>query len=50
MLTVKEVAAYFKVSTRTVHRWIKDGKIKAIKVNRDLRIQESEIERIIGGK
>lgn len=50
MLTVREVAERFKVSPRTVHRWIKTGKLKAIKVDRDIRIQESEIERIIGGK
>lgn len=30
LLTVPEVAAWVRVSPKTVYRWIKDGKLKAL--------------------
>jgi excisionase family DNA binding protein len=49
MLTVKAVAKELGVSTRTVHRYIKQGKIKVVKLSeRMTRITEEELKRIKG--
>ena len=48
--TVKETAEIFKVKPLTVHRWIKDGKIRAVKIIGSVRIEESEIERLRKGE
>ncbi len=49
LLTIKEVAEYFRVSERTIHRWIKTNGLRAYKFGADkgstLRIAKSEIER-----
>ena len=50
LLTVQEVAEMLKVEDQTIRRYIKEGKIKAIKLsNRLLRIHRSEIEYLFGG-
>jgi len=50
MKTVREVAEIFSVCEMTVRRWIYSGKLKAVKVGRTVRIQESEIEKIKRGE
>lgn len=40
MLTVEEIAERLKVTTRTVYRWIDDGKLKAVKIQGIVRITE----------
>ena len=51
LLNIKEVANYFKVSERTIHRWIKSGSLKAYKFGSDkastLRIAKSELKRFL---
>ena len=44
MKTVEEVASYFKVHFRTVYYWIRNGKIKAVKVGRRHYITDDEFE------
>ena len=46
MYTVTEVAKMFSVSRQTVLKWIKNGKIKAVKVVKVYRIPKEEIERL----
>ena len=46
MLTVTEVAKQFSVSRQTVLKWIKTGKIKAVKVVKVYRIPKEEIDRL----
>lgn len=48
MRTIKEVAEEFKVSVKTVRRWIKAGRLKAIKIDGTIRINEEEFNRLIG--
>ena len=48
-LSVKEVSKIFSLSTRTVWRWIADGKLDAIKIGRSVRIPTSEVERLKKG-
>ncbi|WP_430412860.1 helix-turn-helix domain-containing protein [Kordia sp.] len=43
-LTVKETAEYLKVSTQSVHAYIKKGFINAQKVGRILLINRAELE------
>ena len=47
MYTVTEVANMFSVSRQTVLKWIKTGKIKAVKVVKVYRIPKEEIDRLI---
>ena len=47
MYTVTEVAKQFSVSRQTVLKWIKTGKIKAVKVVKVYRIPKEEIDRLI---
>lgn len=46
MYTVTEVAKMFSVSRQTVLKWIKTGKIKAVKVVKVYRIPKEEIDRL----
>lgn len=46
ILTVIEAAAYLKISTRTLNRWIYAGKIAYIKLGetKGIRIKKSELD------
>lgn len=44
LLTTNEVAAIAKVDSRTVARWLREGRIKGVKLNgRTWRIEEQEL-------
>ena len=45
-LTVEDVAEYLQVGVRTVHRYVKDGHIKAIKIGR-WRIMKKDLQDFI---
>ena len=47
MKTVKEVAELLNVYYRTIHLWIKQGKIKAKQVGRKYLITQEEIDYIL---
>jgi excisionase family DNA binding protein len=42
-LTVKEAAAYVKVSELTIRRAIREGRLKAYKIGRQIRIDEADL-------
>lgn len=50
MKTIYEVAELFGVHWQTVRNWIKEGKIRAIKIERTVRIPDEEIERLKRGE
>lgn len=50
MKTIRETANIFGVHWQTVRNWISEGKIKAVKINRTVRIPEEEIERLKRGE
>ena len=50
MKTKKDICEIFKVSLGTVNNWIKQGKIKVVKIERTVRIPEEEIERLKRGE
>jgi len=47
VMTIPEVADHLKVTRQTIHKLMKEGKIKAFKIGRSTRILRSEIERFI---
>ncbi len=47
LLTTGEVARRLQVSRRTVQRWIKEGKLRALKYpSGHFKVPESEVEKI----
>lgn len=47
LMTVGEVADYLKVRKETVYRWIKDGEIATIHLDRAYRIDERDLANFI---
>ena len=50
LLTVSEVAALMRVSTMTVYRLIKSGSLAAIRVGKNYRIRESDVNRYLSDR
>ncbi len=46
LYTLKEVEKVLRVSRRTIYRYIKSGKLKAVKVHGQWRVPAEEFERI----
>jgi excisionase family DNA binding protein len=47
LYTVSEVADALKVQAQTFRQWIRDGKMKAVKIGKAWRVAESELGRFI---
>ena len=47
LLTVSEVAAAMRVSNMTVYRLIKSGELGAVRVGKNYRIREVDLERFL---
>ena len=47
LLTVEEVAERLSVSTETVRRYLREGRLRGVKLIRAWRIQPEELERFI---
>jgi excisionase family DNA binding protein len=47
LLTVAEVAAAMRVSNMTVYRLIKGGELAAVRVGKNYRIREDDLERFL---
>lgn len=47
LLTVSEVAATMRVSNMTVYRLIKGGELPAVRVGKNYRIRDSDVERFL---
>ena len=50
LLTVGEVAATMRVSNMTVYRLIKSGQLPAIRVGKNYRIRESDVDRYLSDR
>lgn len=46
-MTVQEAAAYLKLSIETVRRYLRDHKLKAVKIGRQWRIRREELDRLL---
>lgn len=44
---VKEVADAFGLTPFTIHRWIRERKLKAVKIGGSVRIRAEEIEKFV---
>ncbi len=47
LLTVNETADILRVSTRTVYKFVKNGKIPSVRVGTAIRIPKEELEKLI---
>jgi excisionase family DNA binding protein len=47
LLTVTEVANAMRVSNMTVYRLIKSGELPAVRVGKNYRLRESDLERFL---
>ncbi len=47
LLTPKEVAEILRVSPRTVQRWVKEGKLRAVRVGRLWRIPSTALTELL---
>lgn len=47
LLTVRQVARYFQVTERTIHRWERDGVIRAIRIGGTLRFDAAVIRECV---
>jgi excisionase family DNA binding protein len=50
LLTVLEVAELMRVSNMTVYRLIKAGQLAALRVGKNYRIRESDVERYLSDR
>ena len=48
--TIQEVADMFRVTRKTIYQWINSGKLKVIRIERTIRIEQSEVDRIKKGE
>jgi excisionase family DNA binding protein len=46
-LTPRDVAAQLLVSRMTVHRWIDEGKLAAVRIDRVIRIRQEDLDALI---
>lgn len=48
LLTPLQVADILSLTRRTIYRWIKEGRLTAVKVGRAVRIDSEEVQRLLG--
>ncbi|RJP56392.1 MAG: DNA-binding protein [Deltaproteobacteria bacterium] len=44
--STSEVADLFGINRVTIYRWVKEGKVKAYKIGKHIKIPVSEVERL----
>lgn len=49
LLTVQEVAELTKLHEMTIRRYIRDGKLEAIRIGRRIRVPRQAVEKLMGG-
>ena len=47
LLTVKQASEYLGVSTMTIRRYLKAGKLQGLQYSRDIRIEKQSLEKFI---
>lgn len=47
LLTVKEAAEYLGVSTMTIRRYLKAGKLEGLQYSRDIKVKKQSLEKFI---
>ena len=49
LLTIADVADRCQVSSRSVRRWIDDGRLKVIRLGRSVRVSERDLAAFVSG-
>lgn len=49
-MTIQEVADLLKVSNATVRSWIKNGELRAVKLEREFRIAKVDLQRFVDSR
>ena len=44
LITIKEAANFLRINRLTLYRWIKEGKVRTVKVESELRISKDYLE------
>lgn len=47
LLTAGQIADQFGVTPTTVYRWIKEGKVRGVRVGGIVRVKRSDLDRIL---
>ncbi len=47
LLTIHEVSEMFRSTPRTIYRWVKRGKLKAVKIDKKLLFKEEDIKELL---
>ncbi|MBN1937319.1 MAG: helix-turn-helix domain-containing protein [Anaerolineae bacterium] len=47
LLTVKEVAGYFHVSTATIQRWCRSGRLPVVRIGHEWRVDGERLQAMI---
>ena len=47
ILTIDEVMELLSVTRFTVHKWIKEGKLRAVRIGRELRVTKEYLDEFI---
>ena len=50
LLTIKETAAYCRVNEKTIRRWIKAREMAALKLGRQWRVAEKDLQRFLNDR
>ena len=50
MYSLEEVAAILGVSVRTMHTYVKTGKIKAVKIGGSWKVSTSNLQKFVDGE
>lgn len=45
--TIQQTAKFLSLGHTTIRKWIRDGKIKSVKISNRVRIPRSEVERLV---
>lgn len=49
LLKVNEVAEKLRVKPLTIYRWIRSGKLRALRIDGILRVESEEVDRLLYG-
>jgi len=47
IMTVDEVATYLKMSPQVIRRWLRQGKLKGVKIGKEWRIDKADIDALM---
>ena len=50
IFTIDEVMELLTVTRFTVHKWIKEGKLKAVRIGRELRVTKEYLDEFLESK